>query len=106
MMQHIQKEDDIKALRVYRQRRAGVHLKRHVGLIGIDDIEAKHLTTRSVPKQLAKVTAPSSYIQHLTAVRNLGLYRAKIEFRPCFFDPRRFFLQFGRNDLSESHLRA
>src|SRR5450756_1394834 len=67
VMQNIQQEDDIETPRGERQRSAVEELGWHIGLVGIDDIQAEHLTTHSVPKQLTQVTAPGSHIQHSRA---------------------------------------
>ena len=105
VMKDIQVKNDIITLRIYWQHLTIEQLKRHVGLIRIDNIQAKYVTTEPLPKQLAEVTAPRSYIQHLAPLGNLSLYGTIIEFRPCFLDTHRRTLQFGGNDLSEFHLR-
>jgi hypothetical protein len=105
VMKNIQVKNDIITVRIYRQHLTIEQLKRHAGLIRIDNIQAKHLTSEPLPKQLAEVTAPRSYIQHLATLGNLSLYGTIIEFRPCFLGTHRLTLQFGGNDLSEAHLQ-
>src|ERR1017187_9840279 len=103
VMKNIQQEDDIETPRVQRQCSAVEDLEWHIGLVGIDDIQAEHLTTHSVPKQLTQVTAPGTHIQHSRATGYQCFYRSKIEFCPSFFNARRFSLHLVGNDLSETH---
>ena len=65
MVKYVQKEHDIITSGSYRHHPAIENLKWYIGLIDIDDIQAKYLTALSVAEQWAQVTAPGAYVQTL-----------------------------------------
>ena len=67
VMKDVQQEDNIITSGVHRQRFSVENLEWNIGLVDIDDIQAKYLAALSVAQQRAQVTAPGADIQYLSS---------------------------------------